>query len=89
MKLIEGLNLESVKIGGTGWLRNYRTGVRAHLQVVSKDTRGKETTVEFVSLEECTPEGACGPGGNLYIVTHPYRPTDESQPVGGMTSSPN
>ena len=88
MKLIEGLNLESVKVGGTGWLRNYRTGLRAYLQVVSKVTKGGETTVEFVSLEECSPDGVCGPGGNYYVVTHPYRPTDASEALGGMTSPP-
>ena len=70
--LIEGLNLDSVKVG-----RLYPVSVPASkqvliLQATGKETKGSDTTVDFVSVLECDPS-SCNDGGNGYTVTHPYR----------------
>jgi hypothetical protein len=87
MQVIEGVNLETVVAGRTSWVINYRTKELVLLQVTSKESKGKETTVNFVSLVECSPDGRCSPGGNVYTVTHPYRPSGATEAVGGVVSS--
>ena len=82
MKLIEGVNLETVVVGKSSWVINYRTKEVMLLQVTGKESQEKETTVTFVSLVECSPDGRCSQGGNVYIVTHPYRPSDATADVG-------
>ena len=72
--MIEGVNLETVAVGRTSWVMNYRTSEIVLLRVIRKETQGKDTTVEFTSLIECGPNSnQCSAGGNRYIVTHPYR----------------
>ena len=63
------------------------TGMLFALKVIKKTTKGTVTTVDFVSLAECV-HGECGPGENYYTVIHPYRSSEESAPVVGITSPP-
>ena len=83
MKLIEGLNLQTVKEGRTGMVINVGTLEISMLRVIRKETKGSDTTVVFEALFECSPKtGECVVGsGNHYIVTHPYRGEGE---VGRM-----
>jgi uncharacterized protein DUF4157 len=88
MKLIEGLNLDTVSVGRTYWVVNYRTGDIVLLQVTNKVVEGKDTTVDFVSVLECST-GGCSSGGNGYTVTHPYRgPPDAPVYKGAASGSP-
>jgi len=79
MKLIEGVNLETVVVGKISWVVNMRTKEVALLKVTSKERKGKDTTVTFLSLVECSPDYHCSQGGNIYTVTHPYRPSDAAE----------
>lgn len=85
-RVIEGINLDNLKVGQVILVQNM-TGMLFALKVIKKTTKGTVTIVDFVSLAECV-HGECGPGENYYTVTHPYRPSEESAPVVGITSPP-
>ncbi|CAG0953874.1 hypothetical protein METP3_00372 [Methanosarcinales archaeon] len=89
IKLIEGLNLEKVVVGRAYIITLDPGGQNEKLvilQATKKIPKGKDTTVEFTSRLECgRKDDRCSPGGNIYTVTHPYRPSGEPEVVGRMS----
>jgi hypothetical protein len=78
LALIEGLNLSKLKPGKLTMIEVDPGGPNERivsLSVKSVTQRGSEVTAEFESLLlECSLKGdRCKPGGNTYIVTHPYK----------------
>ena len=88
--VIEGLNLERVTVGKHYAITSDPKGPNRKfviLQVTNKVTKGSDTTVEFVSLLECSrTEKQCDAGGNVYTVTHPYRPSEARTETGRVHS---
>lgn len=90
LSVIEGLNLERVTVGKHYAIMHDPKGPKQKfvvLQVTNKVTKGSDTTVEFVSLLECSrTERQCDAGGNVYTVTHPYRPSEVRTETGRVLS---
>lgn len=75
IKIIEGVNLSRVEVGKVYGVSSPKLHKYMILQAISKETKGSDTTVEFVSTLECDPN-SCDTGGNIYVVTHPYRESE-------------
>jgi len=75
--VVEELNLEKVSVGKAYGITFDPMGPKQRfvvLQVTNRTGSGGETTVDFVSLMECSrAEKTCDTGGNSYTVTHPHR----------------
>jgi hypothetical protein len=80
LSVIEGLNLERVTVGKHYAVTFDPKGPNQRfviLQATNKVTKGSDTTVDFVSLFECSrAEKQCNSGGNFFSVTHPFHPSE-------------
>jgi hypothetical protein len=90
LSVIEGLNLDRVSVGKSYAITFDPKGPRQKfivLQVTKKTAKEGDTTVEFISLLECSrADKECETGGNFYIVTHPYRPSQVRAETGRVLS---
>jgi hypothetical protein len=87
--VIEGLNSDHLSIGMLPAVWLYKKGrpgdkLFAILQVIEKTRKGNDVTVKFRSLLE-NKAGRNSLGGNVYIITYPYRGTDEQAWEGYRT----